>query len=170
MVISIIICIPNRYFVIVFMIVNIVWKHTNVLWQVTFGSRIRRILPLNNSEHYWTLPKYPNSNNFLKILIKFWFLIVVPEFYLKFWFCSIVRIIHLYQKFWFLIENCYLEFWLWQNIKNYWKLPKYQNLDKLLKILIKILIFPNSTWNSSCDRIISKILIFERELLHEIWT
>ena len=48
-VISVIIYKPNRYFVIVFMIVNIVWKHTNVLWQVTFGSRIRRILPLNRS-------------------------------------------------------------------------------------------------------------------------
>ena len=39
-VILVIIHIPNRYFVIVFMIENIVWKCTNVLWQVTFGSRM----------------------------------------------------------------------------------------------------------------------------------
>jgi len=48
--------------------------------------------------------------------------------------------------------NCYLKFWLWQNyIPNYWKLPKYQNLCKFLKILK----------NSEFVRIIPKILIFE---------
>ena len=48
-VILVIIYIPNIYFVIVFMIENIVWKRTNVLWQVTFGSRMppTRTLPLN---------------------------------------------------------------------------------------------------------------------------
>lgn len=96
----------------------------------------------NNSEHYWKLPKHPNSN-------KFW--LIVTEFYLKFWFCDRPDrpdYIKIFIFEWELLHEILI-------VTDYCKLqlipvPKYQNLGKFLKILIKILILSDC----DCDRII----------------